>query len=249
MHRVQLSDFEGPLDLLLFFIRRDEIDVYDIPIARIADEYLATVRLMHAIDLDAAADFVYTAALLIQIKARMLLPREAPADGEEAVDARAELVERLLEYVRYREAAEHLAVKKDDRERRFTRGDASRPDTALSESVEPTYRVSIFDLIGALGQVIQRASERDPASHAVEAEPIAVAQQRTWLLGRLGDESVRFVELVDGATKPFVIATFLAMLELVQGQRVRLVLGLTPSDFALALAEPAHADSPEALAA
>ena len=90
MHRVHLSEFEGPLDLLLFFIRRDEVDIYDIPIARIADEYLEAVRFVHHLDLDDAAEFVYTAALLIQIKARMLLPRPPAADGEEPEDPRGD---------------------------------------------------------------------------------------------------------------------------------------------------------------
>ena len=108
MHRVHLRDFEGPLDLLLFFIRRDEVDVYDIPIARIADEYLEAVRLMQRLDLDEAAEFIYTAALLIQIKARMLLPRPPAEDGEEPEDPRAELVQRLLEYIQYREAGAQI---------------------------------------------------------------------------------------------------------------------------------------------
>ena len=105
---VELAHFNGPLDLLLSLIRDEKVDIYDIPIGRIADEYLDTVRTLQHLDLDAAADFVYTAALLIQIKARMLLPRpDLDADGE-PIDPRTELVERLLEYIRYKEAAQHL---------------------------------------------------------------------------------------------------------------------------------------------
>ena len=110
MYRIRLQEFEGPLDLLLFFIQRDELDIYDIPIAQITDEFLGYVRLIEEIDLDGVADFIYMAALLIHIKARMLLPRPDLDEEGEPIDPRQELVERLLEYVRYKEAAEELAV-------------------------------------------------------------------------------------------------------------------------------------------
>lgn len=240
MHRVQLEQFEGPLDLLLFFIRRDEIDVYDIPIARIADEYLAAVQTLEHLDLDAAADFVYTAALLIQIKARMLLPRPEVDDEGEQVDPRRELVERLLEYVRFKEAAGHLEGRFEARRRLYTRGDAAdeRPGAA---PVEVTYRATLFDLVGALGAVLERTvrAREEEARHTVTVETVAVDEQKAWVLGRLAERGgASFRALVGGRGKPFVIATFLAVLDLAQRQAVHLVFGLTPDDFGLEPAAP-----------
>ena len=239
MHRVQLEPFEGPLDLLLFFIRRDEIDVHDIPIARIADEYLAVVRTLEHLDLDAAADFVYTAALLIQIKARMLLPRPELDDEGKPVDPRRELVERLLEYVRFKEAAGHLEGRFEARRRLWTRGEAAS-ERGGAEPAEVTYRATLFDLVGALGAVLDRAVRaEDEPRHTVAAEAVAVDEQRAWVLGRLAERGgASFRALVGGRSKPFVIATFLAVLDLAHKQALRLVFGLTPDDFALEPAPP-----------
>ena len=254
MHRVHLGEFEGPLDLLLFFIRRDEVDVYDIPIARIADEYLAAVRAMQHLDLDGAAEFVYTAALLIQIKARMLLPRPPAAGGEEPEDPRAELVERLVEYVRYREAGERLGEAHDARQRRFARGQASgeRERLAPEEGEEPV-RATLFDLLRALTAALERGrGAADPYRHEIEREPVLVETQKAWLLDALASGEPRpFVELVEGRSKPFVIGTFLAVLDLLQRQRLRLRLGVDALSFSLEAAEPevgadASAGAPEA---
>ncbi|OZC02791.1 segregation and condensation protein A [Rubricoccus marinus] len=242
MHRVHLSEFEGPLDLLLFFIRRDELDIHDIPISRIADEYLETVRTLSHLDLDDAAEFVYTAALLIQIKARMLLPRPPAVDGEEPEDPRKELVERLLEYVQFREAGEKMGQAFEDRQRRFTRGAAS--DERLRhapEAEEVTYRASLFDLLGALAKALERSADlADPYRHAVLRESVAVDEQKEWLLDRLASgERVRFADLMESRSKAFIIATFLAVLDLLQRQRLRLTLGVGAEDFALvAVPEP-----------
>lgn len=246
MHRVHLSEFEGPLDLLLFFIRRDEVDVYDIPIARIADEYLEAVRLMQHLDLDSAAEFVYTAALLIQIKARMLLPRPPAVDGEEPEDPRKELVERLLEYVQFREAGERLGGQFDQRQRQYTRGAASDVrETFAPAPEEITYRATLFDLLGALGAALERSADlADPYRHEIRAEPVHVDQQKDWLVATLSASGERrtFVGLVEGRSKPFVIATFLAVLDLLQRQRLVLRLGVDAESFALELAP----DPPEA---
>ena len=232
MHRVQLEQFEGPLDLLLFFIRRDEVDVHDIPIARIADEYLEAVRVLEHVDLDAAADFIYTAALLIQIKARMLMPRPELDEAGEPIDPRKELVERLIEYVRYKEAAGTLEGRFEARRRRFTRGAAS--DARHERPVEVLYRATVFDLVKALGAAIDRAASRpDLVAHAVAAESFALDVQRAWLLGRVQDGGASFQALVARRSKPFVIVTFLAVLDLAQRQAVRLVFGLDPADFAV----------------
>ncbi|MEM0962543.1 MAG: segregation/condensation protein A [Bacteroidota bacterium] len=234
MHRVQLEQFEGPLDLLLFFIRRDEIDVHDIPIARIADEYLDAVRVLEHVDLDAAADFIYTAALLIQIKARMLMPRPELDESGEPIDPRKELVERLLDYVRFKEAAGHLAGRFEARQRIRTRGLASDERQRVAVPTETTYQATLFDLISALGAAVERAaSSPERIRHDVERESFAVDVQRAWVLGQIQAGSASFKTLVAKRTKPFVIVTFLAILDLAQSQAVRIVFGLDPQDFAI----------------
>ena len=238
MYRVQLDPFEGPLDLLLFFIRRDEVDIYDIPIGRIADEYLDTVRTLGHLDLDAAADFVYTAALLIQIKARMLLPRpELDADGE-PVDPRTELVERLLEYIRFKEAAQHLGGRFEARRRHAPRGAAHDERDRLAPPVEVTVRATVFDLVRALQRAVDRATPELEPVHSVRGEQYAVDVQAAWLVGRLNAAPSSFVALVAKRSRAFVIATFLAVLDLAQRQTVRLVFGDGPEDFGLELAAP-----------
>jgi len=234
MHRVQLDQFEGPLDLLLFFIRRDELDVHDIPVARIADEYLEAIRVLEHVDLDAAADFIYTAALLIQIKARMLLPRPDLDDDGEPIDPRQELVERLLEYVRYKEAAGAMAGRFEARQRLWTRGQASDERERLAPPPEVAYRATVFDLVSALGAAIERAAEAEAVyAHDIARESFALDVQRAWLLGRIADGGASFLTLVAKRSKPFVIVTFLAVLDLAQRRAIRLVFGLEPTDFAV----------------
>jgi segregation and condensation protein A len=201
VYRVALDTFEGPLDLLLFFVRRDELDLRDIPIARIADEYLAYVRLLDTVDLDGAADFIYLAAELIAIKAAMLLPRPPGADGEEPEDPRLPLVERLLEYVRYKEAAGLLEERWDERARHATRGAASDERERLAPPEEPTLRVSLFDLVRALQRALAQAPEPEP-THALRSEAWTVEAQSEWLLEEAGGRRRSFVELVGGPPSP-----------------------------------------------
>ncbi len=233
MYRITLQDFEGPLDLLLFFIKRDELDIFDIPIARIADEYLEYVRLMERIDLDSVGDFLYMAALLISIKARMLLPKPELDEEGEPIDPRRELVERLLEYVRYKEASENLAGLLESRSDRFTRGHASSERERWQEQIEVTYDVSVFDLVSALKRILTEAPAEP--EHAVSREEYHIEEQQYFLLDALQKSSrISFAETVRGRSKPFVITTFLAVLELARQQRIWILLeNDEPGDFYL----------------
>jgi segregation and condensation protein A len=241
MYRVQLQNFEGPLDLLLFFIRRDELDVYDIPVARITDEYLAYVRVLEEIDLDNVGDFIYMAAILIGIKAKMLLPRPELDEEGEPIDPRAELVRRLLEYMRYKEAANHLERNYEERAERFVRGAASDVRGEMREEMEPSYRVSVFDLISVLKRVLEEAPD-DVVLHPVQRYEYTVEEQQAYVLRRLRSGRTSFVSLVTREPKAFVITTFLAILELVQRHALRIVDGVTSEDFWLAPGErpPVH---------
>ena len=232
MHQVRLDEFEGPLDLLLFFVRRDELDVHDIPIARIADEYLATVRLAQDLDLDGAADFIYMAALLISIKAKLLLPRPELDDEGEPLDPRQELVERLLDYVRYKEAAERLARRHDQRAAAFARGHA---EPGADPEADVHYRVSVFELVQALRRVLAEAPEA--TYHPVAREAYSVEEQRGYLRQALQSGRRPFEAIIRGKSRPFVIATFLAVLDAVQRGTVLLFRGAEPATFFLALLE------------
>lgn len=246
MYRVRLDQFEGPLDLLLFFIRRDELDIHDIPIARIADEYLAYVRLLEQIDLDGAADFIYMAALLIQIKARMILPHpEEEGEEGDAEDPRKALVERLLEYMRFKEAADVLDRQWADRHRHFTRGAAPEGPELRLDPRDVTYRVSLFDLV----TVLRTLSEREPVEEAPRHTPrryaYAIEDLRRYVLQGAAAGPASFRALVAGRPKPFIIVAFLAVLDLLQQQAVRLHFGLRAEDFSVEAVAPPPAAAGE----
>ncbi|MEF8795678.1 MAG: segregation/condensation protein A [Salinivenus sp.] len=248
MYRVELQQFEGPMDLLLFFIKRDEVDVYDIPIARIADEYLAYVRVLEEIDLDGVGDFIYMAALLINIKAQMLLPSTETDEEGEAVDPRRELVERLLEYVRFKEAADQLSTRREHRREHFTRGDASSQRENVQEDHDVEVDASVYDLVEALGEMLDESGEEDTDPvHEVEPLEHSVENQQEYVLNRLSDTTrVSFRALIRTRSKGFVIATFLAVLELARQHYLRIELDDTAGDFHLAEREeqPLHPEDP-----
>lgn len=213
MYRVRLQDFEGPLDLLLFFIRRDELDIFNIPIARITDEYLDYVRILEQIDLDSVGEFLYMAAMLINIKARMLLPRPELDEEGEPIDPRRELVERLLEYARFKEASSRLSDRADERARAYTRGLAAHDAEAHREGETADVEASVFDLIRSLRRILTSAAE-EPV-HALDRESYSVDQQQEFVLQKLRAAGRQgFAAIVAARSRAFIIATFLAVLEL-----------------------------------
>lgn len=241
-YRVRLDHFEGPLDLLLFFIQRDELDVYDIPIASITEEYLEYVRLMEQIDLDGVGDFLLVAAMLIQIKARMLLPTQEVDEDGAPVDPRAELVERLLEYIRYKEAAAGLGDRFDLRANLFTRPGASSDRASVVSDPDIIADGSVFDLVAALKGVLSRVPA--DATHDVESEVYSIEEQLAFVRSALVSVGrVSFVELVNRRSKPFIITTFLAILELAKQGDVKLLIDRGAEDFLIRRTDAAHDES------
>lgn len=219
MYRIHIEDFEGPLDLLLYFIRRDELDVFDIPIAQIADEYLAHVRVLERIDLDSVGDFLYMAAVLINIKARMLLPQADLDEEGEPIDPRRELVERLLEYMRYKEASGNLDDLFQDRSERFTRGNASSDRKLWESKAEISYDATVFDLISALRRILTEAPEEP--THDVAREEYSIEEQQAFILEVLEkSRKMSFAAAMKDRSKAFIITAFLGILELARQQRV-----------------------------
>lgn len=232
MYRVQLDKFEGPLDLLLFFIKRDELDIYDIPIASITDEFLEYVRVLKVIDLDRVGDFIYMAAMLINIKAKLLLPSPEIDEEGEVIDPRQELVERLLEYIRYKDAAQQLSTLHDERDELVVRGAASAPTVEKYASIELVKDGSVFDLVKALRRVLTTAVEEP--SHEVEAEAYSIEQQRQFLFQHLSETTpMSFVSLLSNRSKTFIITTFLALLEMARYDEIEISFSDSVDDFSL----------------
>jgi segregation and condensation protein A len=221
-HRIKLETFEGPLDLLLHLIRKNEVNIYDIPIALITEQYLAYIELMQELNLDVAGEFLVEAATLIHLKSRMLLPRpESGADAGDEEDPREALVRRLIEYQKYKAAAELLHDRENLRSAQFTRPDASVA-AAAGDEYEPEFEVDLFSLLNAFRHVLQRAQGR--ARMVLPAEQISIEDRIQQLLDRLSEhEACGFEELFgDGdGSRPFMIVTFLALLEMIRLKLVR----------------------------
>lgn len=214
-YQVRIENFEGPLDLLLHLIKKNEINIYDIPIAMIAQQYLEYLEAMEELNLNVAGDFLVMAATLLQIKSKMLLPVEERADDEEeGPDPREELVRRLLEYKAYKDAAGQL----DSRERMwreiFWREHV--PPVKPVEDDLPLENVSLFDLVDALQEVL----DRNPSSRLLEIVPdnLTVRERMNLILETLeGKDSVSFAALFEGPIhRVMIVVTFLALLELMR---------------------------------
>ena len=220
-YAVKLSIFEGPLDLLLHLIRLNEVDITDIPVALIAEQYIEYLDLMRELNLDVAGEFMVMAATLIHIKSKMLVPVEpTEAEGEEEyVDPREELAQRLLEFQRYKDAAGILHQQAQIRAAQWT-----RPDTVLptfDDAGEEMLEAGLYDLIAAFKELLER--RKSLLAHEIEIEGPSVEERMTELLAMIGEgESLKFLELFASLdTKAQMITTFLALLELVRLKQVR----------------------------
>jgi segregation and condensation protein A len=236
MYSVRLENFEGPLDLLLFFIKRDELDIYDIPIASITQEFLEYVKVLELLDLELAGEFIVMASMLVQIKAQMLLPREekqgvVPGTIDDD-DPRAELVRRLLEYKRYREASDSLTLSAENQKYVLYRQVFEAEEIHASES--GTYRnATLFDLLKALKRAIEKAPEK-AEPHVVTRFPITVEEKSEEIIHILKTKTAaRFFELVSGLAKMHIVVTFLALLELAKLQRIRVQQDLRFDDIVI----------------
>ncbi len=220
MYRVKLENFEGPLDLLLFFIKRDELNIYDIPIARIAKEFLSYVQLIQQLDLDIAGDFLLMAATLMQIKVRMLLPKSE--DEEEELDPREELIRRLLEYKRFKEVSESFKKMEEKQTKVFYREYFKHDEIeAKKEDVNLLKEVTMFDLLKAFKKVLQNM--KDETVFTIKKIPVSIEEQMDFITGFFGNKKqYRFLELVsDVREKIIIIVTFVAMLEMIKDSKIR----------------------------
>lgn len=235
MYRVNLENFEGPLDLLLFFIRRDELNIYDIPIAYITNQFLAYIHYMEELDLSVASEFILMASTLMAIKARMMIPRtieEMMEDPE--LDPRHDLVQRLLEYKRYKEVAEEMHLVDHRMRERYFR-ENMKVDTvgAPTEDGESMRNITLFDLIAAFRKVMTQ----------VQAQPVHNVTREETTIEEMGEYVVNwvrvhgkssFLDIVSRLkTRVRVVTTFLAVLELIREQVVFLFVDDVAVEFYL----------------
>ncbi len=221
-YTITLPIFEGPLDLLLHLIHEHKLDIYDIPIAHVTQQYLTYLCVMEAMDLDVAGEWLVMAATLVEIKSRMLLPRdetEPPGEEEENIDPRLELVERLIEYEKFKGAADLFREKEAERSRYFV-----RHATELDFNLKPQFDledISAEDLLDALQKILQDVGEGSVTT--LQKRKITVKIRMREIIGRIenADGQLTFFELFeDDGSKTEVVITFLALLELLRSRRV-----------------------------
>src|ERR671912_1360669 len=219
-YKVKLDSFEGPLDLLLHLIRKNEVNIYDIPISLITQQYVAYIELMQEMNLDVAGEFLVMAATLIHIKSRMLLPRPDPAQEDPEEDPREALMRRLLEHQKFKAAAELLHERETLRSAQWTRADGPIAEIA-GEAPEPEVEVDLFSLIGAFRAVVERSKQR-PKIY-LPSEQIPIEERIEQLLARLSEtEACGFEDLFsDIQTRAGLVVTFLALLEMIRLKLIR----------------------------
>lgn len=223
-YRIKLHVFEGPLDLLLFLIRKNELDIYDIPIESVTRQYLEVLRAMQQLDLDLAGEFFVMAASLMEIKSRMLLPKGQhavdPNAEDEEVDPRWELVHQLLQYKKFKEAAAQLASLAETRQNLMERHISALSTDALERPLRNVDRIELWNTFNI---VLRRLAEKLIVGE-IHDEVITVADQMEWLLEKSRTESsFVFSSLFpNGVTLRRLVATFLAMLELTRLKKFRL---------------------------
>jgi segregation and condensation protein A len=241
---IKLPVFEGPFDLLLFFIERDELDIYNIPIASITDEFLEYLHQMESLNVDLASEFIVVAATLMRIKAKMLLPRKPVDEEGNEIDPRQELVQRLLEYKKYKSVLEDLRKLEDIRSFMNPRGYASEELKRLAEQTladTELESVSLYKLLRTFERLINRFDEEKKTRrvHTVYNYSYTIQDQRQYLTDSLREGGKKdFEELfMQLENRVHAIVTFLALLELLNAQEIMIIQGDGVNNFWLTLPE------------
>lgn len=231
MYKIVLPHFEGPLDLLLFFIKRDELDIYDIPISKITKDFMDYLSLIQKLDLEVAGDFILMASTLMQIKVRMLLPREKNEEGEE-IDPRADLVAALLEYKRYKEMSEELSFFESDQRKLSYRGNFEYDERESFTDMEKLLKnITLYDLMKAFKKVLMEKPKE--VVHQIKKLNVSIDEQIVYILGKIDEKKeLNFIELVrEMHEKIRIIVTFIAMLELIKMGKIGLKESPNFNDF------------------
>ena len=214
-YSIKLNNFEGPMDLLLYFINRDRIDIYDIPILKITKDYLEYIDIMEKMDIDLGAEFIYMSTLLIQIKARMLLPKAIDENSEELEDPRVELIHRILEYKRFKNISNELQEKLDSHNKRHPKGNSMDYSPSVNiDSLLPR-DVKLFDLAKTFKNILDNLPENNELD--VVVEKISLQEQMNFIREILVNKKKFYLtEIIADNSKIYVVSLFLAILELIK---------------------------------
>jgi segregation and condensation protein A len=229
-YKVQFEVFEGPLDLLLYLIRKEEVDIYEVNLTKLATEFIRYIDVMRLLDLEIAGEFLVMASTLMHIKSRELLPKDQQVetgDEEETEDPRWELIRQLVEYKKFKDAAAQLQAREIEQENTFPRLPI-KPDFSAPETT-PKPEASLFDLINAVSAILKRVGQRDDMREIFE-DKWSVSEKIEVLVKLVAEKTaVKFSDLFSGATnRSEVVCTFLALLELI---RMRQLICAQPEDF------------------
>lgn len=242
-YTIKIKQFEGPFDLLLFFIERDELDIYDIDISKITDDFLAYIRELEELNLDVASEFILVAATLMRIKARMLIPRKQVDEEGNEIDPREELVQKLIEYKRYKSVLEELRGLEEDRRKRHARGNPKQQLTKIASKALVDLELeslTLFNLMKAFQRVLDRYEDRkNRTQHTIVVYKYTIKEQQQDIRSkiRLRGES-NFDTIFFGLdNRMHAIFTFLALLELLNAHHVQIIEAEGINNFVLTLTE------------
>jgi segregation and condensation protein A len=236
---IKLPQFEGPFDLLLFFIERDELDIHDVPIARITDDFLNYLEHLNALNIELASEFIFVAATLMRIKSRMLLPRPELDEAGNEIDLKEELLAKLIEYKRFKQVSEELRRFEEERFKQEKRGNIAANMKLVNEQSEPGDELVSFDLYKLLmvfEKVMKRYEERIAAPvHTVIQYPYTIELQKKLIADLIRiNKTLDFEELLKlSENKVHFVYNFLAMLEMLQQQLISIETGLGFNDFSV----------------
>ncbi len=240
---IKLSKFEGPFDLLLFFIERDELDIYDIPIAKITNDFLSYIRELEAMNIDLASEFIVVAATLMRIKAKLLLPRKPVDELGNEIDPREELVSRLLEYKRYKSVLDELRQLEEDRASREGRGNALKElkEIAVKALVDNELEdLTLFRLLRVFERMMRQFDEEQKRPiHSIYTYNYTVDSQRDFILSKIEKGKKSDFRQVFGVfeNRLHAIITFLALLEMLNRQELHITQGEGINNFWLSFTE------------
>ena len=226
-YKVKIDAFEGPLDLLLHLIKKLEIDIYDIPVAKITEQYLDFIHHMQVLELDVASEYLVMAATLIEMKSRMLLPKQEPLETdlepfEEEEDPREELVRRLLEYRQYKEAAEFLKDREEEQSQVFVKAPHDLSSYKKNTKEVRLTNVSVYDMLSAFKHMIVRKHLEEPLNTKIERQSLPIGPRMKEIVLKLNTSgrSQTFDSLFSYPTPTHVVVTFLAILELMKNHTI-----------------------------
>ncbi len=236
-YAIKLPQFEGPFDLLLFFIERDELDIYNIPIATITNDFLDYIHQMKTLNIELASEFILVAATLMRIKAKTLLPRKELDEEGKEIDPREELIQQLLEYRRYKSVIKDLERLERDRALSYTRGNVQHDINTIMEAYSAEmelYDLNLFNLLKVFNKTMTKMQERSvKIEHHIKEYPYTIKEQKSFLTSLITKNKPTAFEKIFETCQNRVqaIFTFLALLELIQLQELKIKMGLGINNF------------------